>query len=188
VTVSAPASVLLGSNFTYVVTITNRGPSSAPNVFLTNTLPGTVQFQSGSIVPSAGRSLVTTGNPIIANLGTVAVSNAVTVYLTVKPQASGEVVNSAKVIGGYDDPISTNNLSSASTLVYVIPVLAITPVAGNQVQLSWPVTLSDYLLQATGDLANTNGWTNLPSPDVVGEHFIFTETVNPGAKYFRLKR
>jgi hypothetical protein len=190
VSVSAPANVHLTNTFTYIITVTNRGPSAAPAVFLTNTLPGSVQFQFGSINPSSGRSFVTTvGNPIIANLGTIAVSNAVTVTLTVKPQATGLISDTAVVVGGYTDPVSTNNTSTASTTVYVIPVLAVQTPSANQIQISWSVLLSDYILQYSTNLVDTNAWSDVQTaPDYVGDQKVVTETIGSGMRFYRLKQ
>ena len=54
---SAPATVVVGSNFTFVVSVTNFGPGTAFNVMLTNPLPPALaSFTNGFL--SAGTNLV----------------------------------------------------------------------------------------------------------------------------------
>ena len=47
-----PDPVLVGSNLTYTVTVTNNGPNNASNVMVTDTLPANVTFVSAT--PSQG--------------------------------------------------------------------------------------------------------------------------------------
>jgi hypothetical protein len=186
VTITAPESVLLSGLFTYVITITNNGPFTAPNVTLTNTLPGTVSLRSASKTQG---TLVTGANPVTGNLGDIAPMATATVTLTVTPQITGEITDIATVSSGYADPVSTNNVSQVTTTVYVVPVLSIQKSSTNTVQLSWSVSLSDYTLQYSDDLSSTNNWTNDPAqPEFVGDQRIVTEPVSDTARFYRLKR
>src|SRR6185436_9231269 len=47
-TVTGPASVFPAANYSYVVVVTNRGPSTASNVLVSDTLPAAVLFVSAS--------------------------------------------------------------------------------------------------------------------------------------------
>jgi uncharacterized repeat protein (TIGR01451 family) len=186
VTVTAPDSVLLANNFTYVIVVTNKGPSTAPNVVLTNLLPGSVALQSAST--SAG-SLVTGGNPVLGNLGNLAPGASVTVTLTVNPQVTGLITDTVNVASGYADSVPTNNTSSASTTIFVVPVLAIQGPSNNAVLISWSVNLSDFFLQSNSDLGATNNWSNvLTSPQFIGDRKVVTETIGTSPRFFRLKR
>ncbi len=185
VTVTAPASVLLGNNFTYVLTITNRSPLSAPGVMLTNLLPGDVSLKS---VSKTQGTLVTGGNPITGSLGTIPAFSKATVTLTVTPQATGVIWNTATVASDFIDPDLSNNSSSISTTIYVVPVLGI-QASTTQIQLSWSVNLSDYVLQSSADLGDTNSWSEvLTPPEFIGDQKVVTEPIGAGTRFYRLKR
>jgi hypothetical protein len=186
VTIAAPESVLLSGLFTYVITITNNGPFIAPNVTLTNTLPGTVSLRSASTTQG---TLVTGANPVTGNLGDIPPMATATVTLTVTPQITGEITDIATALSGYADPVSTNNTAQATTTVYVVPVLSIQKSSTNAVQISWSVSLSDFTLQYSDDLSSMNNWTDDPTqPQFVGDQKVVTETLNDTARFYRLKR
>ena len=62
---ASPASVFLGQDLTYTITVTNKGPSNATDVVVTDTLPDTVTFKS------ADHGGTLSGNKVTFNLGTV---------------------------------------------------------------------------------------------------------------------
>src|SRR5262249_50923758 len=80
----APDPVFWKSNLVYTIVVTNLGPSDAANVRLTNTLPNSVTLKSA--VSTKG-TLSSSGNLLLGALGTVAISNSVTVTVTVVPQS-----------------------------------------------------------------------------------------------------
>jgi hypothetical protein len=183
VTVTAPASNLLGNDFTYVISVTNKGPFSAPGVVLTNTLPGSVALKSAS---TSQGSLVTSGNPVTGSLGALGVSGTATVTITVTPQVTGSITNSATVASGYSDPVSINNTSTVSTLIYVPPVLSI-QLSNNLVQLSWSASLSSFVLQSNGVLSDT-GWFDVPTmPAFIGNQKVVDEPMGD-VRFYRLKQ
>ncbi|HLP78709.1 MAG TPA: IPT/TIG domain-containing protein, partial [Candidatus Paceibacterota bacterium] len=185
VLISAPGSILLGTDYNYVITITNRGPNTAPAVTLTNLLPGEVTLKSAS--KSQG-SLVTSGNPVTGALGDIPAFSKATVTLKVTPQVTGIAANTASVASGFPDPNPADNVSTVNVTIYVVPLLSI-QTSSNQVQLSWSVNLSDYVLQSTSDLTSSNSWINVgTTPEYVGDQIVVTETIGSGPKFYRLKR
>ena len=52
---SGPANVFGGSNFTYIISVTNLGPSIATNIVITDTLPTNVTFVSAPRQCAGGR-------------------------------------------------------------------------------------------------------------------------------------
>jgi hypothetical protein len=185
VTATAPASVLLGNDFTYLITITNRGPFAAPNVVLTNHLPGAVSIKS---VSGLGNVLIN-GNRVSGTLGQIATSGTVTVTITVTPVTTGLLVNEATVASGFPDPMPANNTHTLNTTIYVVPALSIQNPTSNQVRLSWSVNLQDYVLQSSTNIVSSNSWSNVQTlPDFVGDQKVVTETIGAGPRFYRLKR
>jgi uncharacterized repeat protein (TIGR01451 family) len=180
---TAPDSILLGNTFTYVLVLTNAGPFSAPNVMLTNFLPGSVSFKFGSTTRG---SLVTSANPIVGLIGTLAPGATATVTLTVAPQVTASITNVATVAGAYADPVATNNVSTAVTRVYVPPELDVTAGVSNQIRIAWSVALSEFVLQYTDDLSAMT-WSNvLAEPQFIGEQKVVSEPIGPGTRFYRL--
>ena len=120
----APDPVIAGTNLTYVIDVTNDGPSVAPNVFVEDSLPAQVSFVSST--PSAGscQSGVVPGDPskpLKCNLGNLAngASASITVVVKVNPDvpAGTILVNNAEVSSGSADPDNSDNLWTATTTV-----------------------------------------------------------------------
>lgn len=116
---ATPNPVLVGTNLTYVMTVTNAGPSDATNVIVTNTLPAGVSLVS--VTPSQGTS-TQLGNTISTNLGSIlgnGSSATVTIVVTPTPAAAVNITDSASVSSDVADPNSSNN--SATVTVRVNP-------------------------------------------------------------------
>lgn len=102
-----------GGAIAYTVTVTNRGPSDASGITITDTLPTNVSF-----VASIGCAETTPG-VIECTVGALAAgaSTSVVINGTVDAGApSGTVLtNSASVAGNEPDPIAANNTTSITT-------------------------------------------------------------------------
>ena len=129
VTKSGPAAVTAGSNATYTITVANGGPSVAANVTLTDTLPSNASFvsmtqTSGPVfncAPPAGGQFVCT----IASLAPAA-SATFAVVVTVNPDASGPVANTAAVSTTTSDPNAANNTATTTATLGMTADLSIT--------------------------------------------------------------
>ncbi len=119
----APDPVLVGQPLTYSLTTQNAGPSAAPAVQLTDTLPAEVTFNSAT--PSQGSCSHSSGTVTCA-LGTIASGANATVSIQVTPQAQGSITNQASVTTTAIDPVLTNNSASATTLVNPVADLVVT--------------------------------------------------------------
>jgi uncharacterized repeat protein (TIGR01451 family)/CSLREA domain-containing protein len=108
-----PDPVTVGANLTYLLTVTNNGPSQATGVTLTDTLPTNVTFVS--VTASQGNCSLTTG--VNCTLNTLAPGATVTVTIIVKPTMAGTLTNTASVTSPLFDPVSTNNTDSQTTTV-----------------------------------------------------------------------
>ena len=55
--------------------------------------------------------------------------------------------------------------------------------------LSWPLSASDYALETTTNLADTNSWTTLTNvPAIVNLQNAVTNPISNGARFYRLKK
>ena len=113
----APDPVAVGSNLTYALSVSNAGPTTAENVFLTN------QWPAGAILVSATAnrgSWTTNGNTLVGELGSLARGECAAVTLVVQPQVLGTVTNWAEVSTSSTDWRPANNRQSASTVVDLV--------------------------------------------------------------------
>jgi uncharacterized repeat protein (TIGR01451 family) len=155
-----PNPVTIGSNLVFTVTIVNYGPNSAPNVNATNTLPDSVTLKSATINQG---TLVTNGNPILANLGTLNNGAAVTMILTVVPNTLGNITDTMSVGSDAPDPVPSNNTYSTNALVQSPALLSIQALTNpaTQLKIVWPADLTNYVLQAKNSLLTNIFWSNV---------------------------
>src|SRR5262249_8229983 len=117
---SSADPVTVNSNFTYTVTATNRGPSLATAVLLTNTLPAGVVFVSAS--PTQGACSQNSG-VVNCTLGTIIGGSRVDVLIVVRPSASGQLTNRANVVTTAFDPNTANNSATLVTHANASPTI-----------------------------------------------------------------
>ena len=103
---AAPEPVMVGQTLIYTLSVTNRGPSSAKNVTVSQLLPGSVLYQSAT--SSQGGSSVA-GNVLTCNLGQMAAGGRATVNVTVLPTTAGLITASATVSSEQPDFDLFNN-------------------------------------------------------------------------------
>jgi hypothetical protein len=183
--VDAPDPVFIGSNLTYTITVANSGPFNAPNVRLTNTLPASVTLKSA--VTTQG-ILSTNSNPITGALGNITNGTPVIVTLTVVPTALGTITDTVSIASDNPDPASGNNTFTAVSTVLPLPLLAIQRTNNDRLNISWPVALTNFGLQAK-EVLGTNVWSNvITAPVISGDQNIVTETNSGGNRFYRLKK
>ena len=110
---AAPNAVRPGDPLTYTITVSNAGPSEAENVVLEDQIPS---FLSGAEFSTDGG---TTFNPWTGSfsLGTLAegASRIIIIRGTALQQATGSIVNTARVTSTTPDPRPENNTSTVVT-------------------------------------------------------------------------
>ncbi len=98
---ASPTIVPPGSNITYTMVVTNNGPSDAPGVVLTNTLPAGT---SAVFLPSACTGTTT----ITCNIGTIANGSSATLAI-IATSTLGTLTDTASVTSNLVDPDASNN-------------------------------------------------------------------------------
>ncbi len=117
----SPDPVLAGDLLTYTLVVTNDGPSTADDVVVSDALPAGTFFVDG--VDQNGTEMCAFVQPdqVVCDLGTLAVGESVTVYVTVTVDPSVPentvLTNSAAVTSSTPDPDLGNNATSIDTLV-----------------------------------------------------------------------
>jgi uncharacterized repeat protein (TIGR01451 family) len=117
----APHPVPMASNLVYSLMVTNRGPSTAANVVLTDTLPGTVNFLSAT--PSQG-TFTRNGNVVTCSLGSIANRTDARLTITVNVTNSTTLTNTASVTTTITDANPANNSASTVTKVNSPPSIS----------------------------------------------------------------
>ena len=126
VAVWAPEPVVASSNVVYTIAITNRGPSTATSIAITNELPPNVSFVSSSI--SRG-STSRTNNLVIGTISSMTNAQRVTMTIVARGALPGTGTNTAHLSSATYDPILGNNDAAVITTVNPLANLSITAAA-----------------------------------------------------------
>ncbi len=177
--------VTAGSNLVYTIQLGSRGPFSAPNAKLYDLLPPTVDLVSATIQQG---TLATNGNPIVGSLGTLASGNQPICVITVVPRVAGYITNTVSISSDALDLNPSDNQDSFVTLVLSQPILSIVQ-AADQVAVSWPGDLTNYVLQYRPTLDPSLLWSNvMATPILSNNQHVVTEPHTNASKYYRLSR
>jgi uncharacterized repeat protein (TIGR01451 family) len=124
-----------GSTISYLLTVTNAGPSPATSVVVSDDLPTGLQLISAT--PSQGSCTQT--DPVSCTLGTLASGASATITIQAQVTAtSGSISNTATVSAAESDPNGANNSATTSPL-------AVPPGGGAPVTIP---TMSEWALAA----------------------------------------
>lgn len=109
-----PDPVIAGNQLTYTIQVTNAGPSTATGVTVTDVLPSTLTFVSGT---STVGTVTNSSGTVTGSIGTLAsgASATVTLLVTVAPTARGTISNTATVTGTETDSNTANNTATATS-------------------------------------------------------------------------
>lgn len=115
---SAPDSIPAGSDMTFTVTVTNIGPSDAPQITITDIVPAGLQQVTWTAV-TAGTASVATGAGSGSNVsldGAIAAGNGNSITLTIQgkvdPAFTGAMSNTATVTPVGNPPVVSNKTTT----------------------------------------------------------------------------
>jgi hypothetical protein len=112
---TAPSTATVGTNFNYVYTVTNGGAVSTTGapITITTTLPTGLSFVSGT---GTGWSCSNTGQNVSCNsTNIIPVASNNTVTITVTPTTNGTFNSQGYIIGGGDTTSASSNSVSTTT-------------------------------------------------------------------------
>ena len=124
ITYSAPG-VFEGNNIVYTVVVTNKGPTNATGVVLSDTLDAGVNYVS---VSKSQGSVTKSGNVLTFSMGSIAAGKTATATITVQTAEDGNVIDAASVTGSVFDADTTNNSVAITTAVPEGPINVSSPI------------------------------------------------------------
>jgi uncharacterized repeat protein (TIGR01451 family) len=107
----SPVPVLVSSNLTCTVTVTNLGPSPATGVTVHNSLSAGLNFVSAST------GCANVGGAVNCNVGTLAAGAGISLSYVMTPTAPGAVGATATVTANETDPNAGNSTAVAGSIV-----------------------------------------------------------------------
>ncbi|MGI8785711.1 MAG: hypothetical protein ACR2L2_18920 [Acidobacteriota bacterium] len=111
----SPDPAFVGADLTYTLTIRNNGPATATGVVVTDPLPAGVTFVSATPVLPATCSF--SNGTVTCSFGSISNGDSKQVQIVVRPTAAGTLTNTATVTRNENDPVASNNSSTATTTV-----------------------------------------------------------------------
>jgi uncharacterized repeat protein (TIGR01451 family) len=115
--VAIPSPVVAGSNVTYVMTVTNIGPSAATGVVISQTLPAGSTFVSSSFAGSTVSNGAVSGTlPTLGSGGSVVITNVITSPTLLPGVRSQPLFSTFTVFGQPGDPNTNNNTFVLQTI------------------------------------------------------------------------
>ena len=134
-----PSTAIAGTNFTYILTVTNRGTQGASNVVITDPLPAAVTFVS------ATSGAINNNGTVTKNVGFLNAGASSSFQITVTASNTPQLVsNTATATLNETDPTPGNNSATEVTRIIGLTDLSFNPgtVTGGCQNTTGTVTLS----------------------------------------------
>jgi uncharacterized repeat protein (TIGR01451 family) len=187
--VAAPKQVLANTNFSYTVTVANRGPSLAKSVKVTNSLPSGFAF-----VSTGGATIDCTQSDreAVCSLGELASGASTNLTYSVRPAGTGPATLQLAAGGDVIEPNTANNSVEVSLTVAAPPTAAVAlsiATTDGKIVISWPAAASDFVLEQTTSLATPLKWAAAAqTPLKIGDQNTVTISPPGRTQFFRLKK
>lgn len=179
---SASASpVSVGGNATYILAVTNYGPSTSSNVIVSDTLPGGLPVISTDATQG---TINRSGTLLTWNVGTLNTNAGAQLTITVQPTSSGDYFNSAIVNGNTPDPNPDDDFASATITAAITTPPALGTITATNGSFYFSVTSAANQTNVIQSSTNLINWISIYTN--VGP-FSFTNAVDPAypALFFR---
>lgn len=178
----AAAEILPGVPFTYTLSFTNTSLSDLSGISITNTLPA--RLAVSTTATPIGQARIANGM-VVWNVDSLAPGGSATLSVTATAGAEGEfelpvsgVANGGTVV--IDQPGRLIVRTQAK------PELSVSLI-GNQLELTWPISVVGYDLQTTSTLSDSADWQPVGvNPSVNGNRWRIVLSSSQAAQYFRL--
>ena len=180
---STPATVNLGGQVNYTLSLTNLGPATATNVNVAGNFSADVVLKS-----SSGNVTATQLNArsIRCNLNTSIVSGGTaTISFAVRTAQQGSLSDVLTISSSGAEVSPANNSVTLINTVTSLPQVGAAR-AGTSLTLSWPVSSAGYVLEGSTNLVN---WAAVGSSGTVSNNTYILTIPFSGAPnvYYRLK-
>ena len=182
-------TITLGDNAVFILTVTNYGPSTCSNVFLSDNLPDGVTFVS--VVPTQG-SANNSATVVTWDIGLLTNSAGAQLTLTVKPNSAGPCVNSAIINAVTPDPNPDDDSASVTVAVGAVTPPQLSGLVLNNTNGSFQLTVTngqsgqEYIVQASTNLINWVPVYTNPPPFVSPFTFTDSNVLNYPDRFYRV--
>jgi uncharacterized delta-60 repeat protein/uncharacterized repeat protein (TIGR01451 family) len=110
---AAPDPVVVSSNLTYTIVVTNHGPWEATGIVLSNSLPEGATLVS----TNATQGTFAANGALVWTIGTLAKDATATATIIVRPGIAGSAISTSSVLAVQADPNLANNVATTTTTV-----------------------------------------------------------------------
>jgi uncharacterized delta-60 repeat protein len=184
---ASTSPVVVSNDVTFVVTVTNYGPSTATNVVVTDSLPVGVSLVSTNATPVSS-SIVINGSTLTWNLNNLATNAGGQLTIVVQAVSAGALTNFAVATTATSDPNPDDD--TAAVIVSVVPAQQPVLFGGSLVNgvfylsVTNGTPVSSYIIQASTNLVSGN-WVNIftGTPPLLTSPFILNFTNQSSSNY-----